>query len=415
MGHLNDRAGCRRVVLFTEMYHPETISTAYYLTEIARGLAAEFEVEVITARLAAAQDDRLDVDRDAGITVCRVANSGANKANLIARIWAACCFSLAAFWAGLRRVRGGDVVLAVTNPPLLPYVARLVAMFKSGHYLLLVHDVYPNVLAAAGLIRRSSVLYWVLERVSGWLARSATRVILLGRDMEVLFRGKGCRVERLTVIPNWAESAVIPVLPKRGNQWLAELGYQDEFVMLYAGNSGRTHDLDVIIDAARLLRTEQGLRFLIAGFGRRLEELRGAVENEGLTNVSIVPFAFPRKDQVQTLSAGDVALISFVPGMAGVSVPSRMYNIMAAGRPIIGVTDAESELAQVIREEAIGWVVKPGDARGLADAILDARNYPERTLEMGARAARVARAKYPLTGAMDCYRAAVRAVATESW
>ncbi|GDY23509.1 hypothetical protein LBMAG56_48560 [Verrucomicrobiota bacterium] len=265
-------------------------------------------------------------------------------------------------------------------------------------------------LAAAGILRRGTSAYEILAAASRFLLRRCQRIITLGRDMRSLFWNKGCAPAQLALIPNWAENELVHELSKRENKWLARLRLTDSFVVLYAGNSGRTHDVEVILGAARLLRTESSLHFLIAGFGGRMAELEATVRRESLENISVEPFAFPRSEQVQTLSAGDIALITFVPGMAGVSVPSRMYNIMAAGRPIIAVADAESELARVVVEEAIGWLVPPGDARGLADAVLEARKNPDRVTQMGARAARTAREKYSLDLALERYRAAVRSV-----
>lgn len=397
-----------RVVVFSEVFHPDTISTAFYMTKIAGGLAREFSVEVVTAQMAGGGVE--DPAAVAGIRIHRCAAAGSTKKGLLARIATAGMFCLAAFWRGLFRVRKGDVVFTVTNPPLLPYVAAWVARCKSARLVLLVHDVYPEVLAATGMLRRGSSVYNLLGMLARWLLKRTDCVVVIGRDMEKLLHAKGCPATRLRTIPNWAETDLIPVVAKQDNRWLIQLGLTKSFVVLYAGNSGRTHDVEVILGAARLLKSERSLHFLIAGFGRRMTELQTAVRRESLGNISVEPFAFPRSEQVQTLSAGDIALITFVPGMAGVSVPSRMYNIMAAGRPIIAVADAESELACVVMEEAIGWVVPPGDACGLANAVLEARKNPEQVTQMGARAARVAREKYSLELALEGYRAAVRSV-----
>ncbi len=394
-----------KVVLFSEMFYPDTTSTAYYLTEIARGLSVEFPVTVVTAKSDHAGESL------AGIRIYRCATAGAGHGGLLARGLASVGFCMSALWRGIRVVRRGDVVFTVTNPPLLPYFALLLAYFKSARFVLLVHDVYPEVLATAGILRSDSLPYKCLAACSRYLLRRSRPVIALGRDMQAVFTRKGCSPAQIHLIPNWAENELIPVLPKRDNQWLAKLGLRDAFIILYAGNSGRTHDIEVILGAARHLRAEKSLHFLIAGFGRRLEDLQNSIRRDSLANISVEPFAFPRAEQVQTLSAGDVALITFVPGMAGVSVPSRMYNVMAAGRPIIAVADAESELARVVTEEAIGWVVPPGDARGLAAAVLAARDHPVETRQMGERAARAAREKYSLELALAGYRTAVRKVA----
>lgn len=403
-----------RVVVFTEMFHPETISTAYYLTEIARGLATVFPVEVVTAKIAGEPLVAADGILGEQVRIHRCAPACATKKRLWARGVAAAWFCVRAFCMGMQRVRRGDVVFTVTNPPMLPYIATLVGILKSARVVLLVHDVYPELLVAIGFIRAQGIPHRLLNVIARWFVRRADCVIVLGRDMEQLLLRKGCSGAQLRLVPNWAEVDAIPVLAKSENRWLTQLGLADRFIVLYAGNLGRTHDVSIILDAARLLQDQPGVHFLMAGFPQRVVEVQAAVERESLTNVSAVAFAFSRQDQVQTLSAGDVAVISLVPGMAGISVPSRMYNVMAAGRPIIAVAEPDSELGRVVTEEAIGWVVRPGDARGLAKAVQAAREYPERTRQMGERAARAAREKYSMELALEEYRAAVHSVSLQS-
>ncbi len=186
------------------------------------------------------------------------------------------------------------------------------------------------------------------------------------------------------------------------------MGLLDKFVVLYAGTLGRTHGLETVVEAATRLRGQGDIHFLVAGFGAKEEYIRNAIRSSHLSNVSLHHFSRPRWQQGETLAACDVGLISFMPGMAGVSVPSRMYNMMAAGRPIIAVTDSDSELAEVVREEEIGWVVAPGDSVGLAQAILQARQNPAALRAMGERAAVAARTKYTREKSLRAYREVFR-------
>ena len=135
------------------------------------------------------------------------------------------------------------------------------------------------------------------------------------------------------------------------------------------------------------------VHILIIGSGVKRNSLELAIQKEGLNNITILP-RVPRDKLGESLNACDVALISFVAGMAGISVPSRMYNIMAAGKPIIAITEGNSELALVIKEEHIGWVVPPGDIDKLLEAIKEARSDPARLAEMGCRARLATETKY---------------------
>jgi glycosyltransferase involved in cell wall biosynthesis len=145
---------------------------------------------------------------------------------------------------------------------------------------------------------------------------------------------------------------------------------------------------------------------LFIGSGAKRSWLEQTVRKNNLANVTILPNR-PRSDQPNFLNACDIAVVSLVPGMTGVSVPSRMYNIMAAGKPIIAVTDDDSELALVVQEEHIGWVAPPGQPDRIVGAIVEARACPQRLTEMGARARLAVETRYSPEKAIKAYQALV--------
>jgi glycosyltransferase involved in cell wall biosynthesis len=298
-------------------------------------------------------------------------------------------------------VRRGDCLLAVTNPPLLPFVAATVARLRRAALLLLVHDVYPDVLAVSGLIDRTGVFARSLGRLSRWLFRSARRTIVLGRDMKRRVEmAMGLSSASVTIIPNWADADTVHPASRADNALLAELGLIDKFVVQYAGNMGYTHGLECLVDAMEKLRTED-VFFLFIGSGVKKAWLETTVRQRALPGR--VLGNRPRSDQPNFLNACDISIITFMPGMAGVSVPSRMYNILAAGKAIIAVADDDSELAMVIREDRLGWVVPPADADGIVQAVLAARQQPDVLMEMGRRARAVAE-RYSLSSVVEAYR-----------
>jgi glycosyltransferase involved in cell wall biosynthesis len=205
---------------------------------------------------------------------------------------------------------------------------------------------------------------------------------------------------------------VVP-LRKEDTRLIRDLGLAKKFVVQYSGNIGRTHGLESLIDAALLLRDQPDIHFLFIGSGAKKPWLEKTVNELGLVSVTVLPLQ-PRDELCQSLNACDVAVISFVPGMAGVSVPSRMYNILAAGKPIIAVADEESELALVVREEGIGWVVPPNQPAKIREAALQARNDPETLRHMGRKARAVAEQKYSKSAVMEAYRALMQQVPPSS-
>jgi len=403
-----------RLWVFCELYYPEEVSTGYHLTSIAEGLASDFDVHVITGPASRnfAPVEAMAEDFHSGAYIYRCAGTKWNKDSLPGRILNMLTRTAAMFWMGLKRIRRGDLILVVTNPPLLPFAVLLLKWLRGARFVLLIHDVYPEVLVASGLSGPKSLIVRLGKLANRLLYNQAAEVVSIGRDMSKLILPKvaeGCG--RLRMIGNWAELEYVRPQEKRESRWLKELGLTDKFVVLYAGTLGRTHGLETLVEAAARLRGEPDIHFLVAGFGAKEEYIRNAIRTRQLTNISLHHFSRPRWQQGETLAACDVGLISFRPGMAGVSVPSRMYNLMAAARPIIGVTDADSELAEVVREEEIGWVVGPGDSVGLAEAILRARQNPGVLRAMGRRAVEAAGSKYTREKALGAYREVFRELA----
>jgi glycosyltransferase involved in cell wall biosynthesis len=194
---------------------------------------------------------------------------------------------------------------------------------------------------------------------------------------------------------------------------LQKLEVAERFVVLYAGNMGITHSIESLAKAANILQSNPNIYFVFVGFGAKRKWLEDYVILNKIKNISIIN-PYPRSELIVVLNACDVALISFVPGMAGVSVPSRMYNQMAAGKPIIAVADDSSELAEVVREEKIGWIVKPGNVKDLIHTIQLAADNRKLCAQMGARAAMVAKNKYTLNQTVQAYQRLFKELVTFS-
>jgi glycosyltransferase involved in cell wall biosynthesis len=339
--------------------------------------------------------------------VFRCSGATFNKDRLPLRLLNAVTISLVVLGEAIRRFRCGDVVLVVTNPPLLPFVVWTAAWLHRARVILVIHDVYPEVLLCSGLNRSGSLVVRAVAAATRWLYRRMERVIVLGRDMAVLAAAKmPGREDRIDLIPNWADLELVVPAERHANALLGELGLRDKFVIQYAGNMGRTHGLEAVLAAAELLREEPRAHFVFLGSGAKRDWLVTEAHSRGLSNVTVLG-PRPRSDQPNFLNACDVAIISFVHGMAGVSVPSRMYNILAAGKPIVAVADPQSELAQVVVQEGVGWLVAPENAVGMASAIRDAMADPVRLTAIAARARRVVEAHYSEATALGRYRTAV--------
>jgi colanic acid biosynthesis glycosyl transferase WcaI len=400
-----------RVFILSELYFPDDSATGYVLKHLAEGLAPFYDVHVLCGQSPRQNSTgRLTVREERhGVTIERCATTFFDKDVVMLRLINLVTICCSILLKALFSLKQGDVVIVVTNPPPLPYVALLAARLRRAHCVLLVHDVYPEVMAATGLLREDSFVLRSLRWLNRQLYPRYERVIVLGRDMQRLVESRFMRGgKKATMITNWADVETISPKPRKENGLLKQRGLEDQFVIQYSGNMGRTHGLETILEAAVLLQQEGSIHFLLIGSGAKRRGVETYLASARLKNVSMLPLQ-QRQELAETLNACDVAIISFIKGISGISVPSRMYNIMAAGKPIIAVADDDSELALVVCEEKIGWVVRPGDKEGLVDAIRNAQSAPRKLKEMGERS-RAAALKYSRSQVLESYRILIDAL-----
>lgn len=403
----------KKIWVVSELYYPEETSTGYFLTKIAEGLAESLPVSVLCVQPTyAARGVRAPVkERRNRVDIIRCKATALNKDIMIYRLVNMITISLSIFIKTLLHVNRQDYVLVVTNPPLLPFLTVAACRLRGAKCLLLVHDVYPEVLIVTGMTKAKTLFVKLLERATKLLYQNSERIIVLGRDMRELVLNKigDKNSQRVVVIPNWADIDEIVPGARDESAFLAALGLSQKFVVQYSGNMGRTHGLENIIATANKLSPHENIHFLFRGTGAKKPWLESAVKKSNLANVSILP-SQPRSELKSLLNGCDVAIISFIPGMAGISVPSRMYNILAAGKPIIAVADPESELALVVQEEKVGWVIPPNAPDILAEVILEAMANKELLIKMGYRARAVAEEKYSLNRIIKKYTSLVNGI-----
>lgn len=394
------------VWVISELYYPEETSTGYFLTRIAEGLSAYYQVCVLCSQPTYSSRGRSAPTQEShkGVSIHRCLSATFNKDIFPLRILNILTISLSVFLNALRRFHKGDVVIVVTNPPLLPFAVLAASHLRRAKCCLLIHDVYPDVLVATGMAQPKS---WTV-RVIGWLTyqlyQRMARIIVLSRDMAALIQNKLNPIKiPIYIIPNWADLYFIKPCPRRDHPWLKQLGLTDKFVIQYSGNIGRTHGIEQLVTCAVQLKNFSAIHFLFIGFGGKKLWLDQQVDDLGLSNITIIGYR-PRAELPVSLTACDVSIISLIKGMTGVSMPSRLYNIMAAGKPIIAVADPDSELALVVREEDIGWVVSPGDIDSLRMTIINAQGDPDRLRHMGQRARRAAENKYQFGQIIHAYK-----------
>jgi colanic acid biosynthesis glycosyl transferase WcaI len=396
----------QRVWIVSELYYPELTSTGYFLTGIAEGLTADYDVSVLCGQPSywakGTRAPTSEIRNDVHVRRCPATTLDKNK--LVFKIVNLITISSSIFFSALFRFRAGDIVIAVTNPPLLPYLALLACRVNGGRFVLLVHDVYPEIFIRLDILTAQSILVRLLDWVSRWLYNSADRIIVLGRDMrELVVRKLKDPQERVVIAANWGDTEAVYPCERSGNQLLEKLSLKGRFVVQYCGNIGRTHGIKDIVEAAELLVSDPEYHFLLIGWGAKKQWAIEQKRARKLENLTVLD-PLERSEFCDGLNACDVALIAFSRGMSGISVPSRMYNVLAAGKPLLAVSDDDSELAAVVQEEEIGWVIPPGRPDLIVSALREAKANPERLHAMGERARQAAEKKYTRSHILQIYR-----------
>ncbi len=357
-----------RVLAVNQFYPPDLSATSQLLGELCEDLAAAgHEVDVIASQGTYLGGARLDRhERLRGVEVHRLWATSFGKGVRVQRMVDYATFGATAVAAAIRR-RRPDVLLVLTTPPMIAFGMAAVATVRKVPLVTWVQDVYPEVAAAFGVLDRDGTVYRGLRAAAGVTHRRSTRIVALSDGMAERLVAQGAERSAIRVIPNWADARFIRPMARNDNPFRREHALEDRFVVMYSGNLGQGHDVATLVAAARILENRvPAVQFVFIGSGGRRAEAESLAK--GLSNVRFLPYQ-KREDLPRSLSAADVHLVSLLPGLDGLLVPSKLYAALASGRGVCYVGPEACEVARVIRSNGIGWEGRNGDAQGLAAAI----------------------------------------------
>jgi glycosyltransferase involved in cell wall biosynthesis len=390
-----------KVIVVSQHYPPDPSTTAAIVAAISERVAQQAEVLVLSGTAGSAAAASVGK-----VQVVEVRNSMPGKAALLKRALAELLFTARTFVALLARLRRGDVTLTVPAPFMLPYAFAAAAKLKGARSVLIMHDLYPDVLVMAGLLKPGSWLARAMHALNAPMFRALDAVVIIGRDTErLLLRYDGMSRGKIRFIPNWATLAPAVRAIAPDNPYRRPLSAR--YVVGLSGNLGFTHDPVIVFEAARLLRDNADIHFLLSGWGVGFEQLKAMQAAATLRNVTLVERV--EDEQLETfLSAADAWIIPYRRNVAGVSVPSRFYNLLAIGRPVILVSEMDAEAALTVTEHDVGWVVTPGRADELADVIQRAASSEDP--QRAERATEISR-RFDFNTAMAGYAGLIRELA----
>ena len=374
-----------RVCFFNRSYWPDFGATGQLLTELAEDLVAHHgcEVTVVTGYPLRGREGLARREVRRGVEIIRAGGTTFDPRRFAGRAMNYVTYFVSACLAGLR-VRRPDVVIALTDPPIVGLAALLAARRHRARFVFLCQDIFPEVAVLLQDFHNRGVNA-ALELVNRYLVRQADAIVALGETMKRrLVDGKGAPADRVTVIHNWADCTTLVPGPK-DNAFARAHGLHDRFVVMHAGNIGLSQNLDILLGAADRLRAHDGIRFVLVGDGSRRAELEARACERGLDNVTFVSYQ-PREAMPLSYAAADLFLVSLEPGLAGYIVPSKIYSILAAGRPYVAAVEEACEVAGITERYGCGFVVPPGDADAFASHILELSRNPSATADLGRRA-----------------------------
>jgi glycosyltransferase involved in cell wall biosynthesis len=377
------------ILLLNQYYPPDTSATAKMAAQVAEKLAERHQVTVIAGRPSYDPDEfypfaflRRDI-RD-NVTVERVASTAYPRHQMRRRV--SNYLSYLALAVPRALAIHPDIVLAMTDPPVAGIAGAFIARMADRPFVYNIRDLYPDMAIGGDIVQPNR---WVdrWEKMHRRALHQAVRVIVLGDDMRERIISKGVSPDRVVVVRDGASFP--PLLPERDDLVVQKIRCGFPFVVLHAGNLGFYGAWDSVLKAADILRNENtGLVFVGDGANRAAMEISA----KPLPNVRFLPF-FPIEQVSHVMMAGDVHIVTVRRGLEGVVVPSKLYSILAAGRPVLAIAAAESDAARIVRESGCGISADPDDPAAIAAAIRELRNDQNRLIQMGIRAKETA-AKY---------------------
>ena len=406
------------IAFLNRSYYPDTAATGQLLTELCEDLvrAHGFRVSVVAGppllpaareTAPAARGGLFSREQRNGVEIFRARGTTFSKTRFVGRATNYVTYFLSACWASLRLDRP-DVIVALTDPPIIGLAGWLAGKRFGAPLVMAYQDLFPEVTVLLPDFH-SPAINAGLQTVNRFLCRQAECVVALGETMRArLIENKGAPAERTTIIPSWADTAAIQPGPKR-NAFSEKNGLADAFVVMHSGNIGLSQGLEHIVDAAALLTDLPDLRVVFQGEGVSKASLQARASSQGLTNVMFLPFA-PKDRLGESFAAADVFVLSLQRGMAGYIVPSKLYGILASGRPYVAAVEESCEVAAITTRYQCGFVAEPGSARALADQIRSLYRDRELRARLGANA-RAASLEFDRTVQVNRYTDLFRSLA----
>jgi glycosyltransferase involved in cell wall biosynthesis len=381
------------IQLLNRSFHPDTEATGQHLTELAAALARSFSLTAICGR-SYTVPDRLGVEWMSGVKIVRVPHVRWPKRWRLGRLANWLTFAASALAASL--LQRARLLWVQTDPPVMGLVALALKRWHRCPLVLNCQDLYPDVAVELGTVGGS--VGRAFDAINGRVYREARAIVALGSDMAERIANKGVPRERILVIPTGVDTSRIFPVPREENEYARE-----GFTLMYSGNVGMTQDFESVLEAAE----GAGIRLVLAGGGVGMERLRSHPAVSWMRPQPLDRLA-------ALLSSATLHVIPMKRGLAGCLVPSKVYGVMAAGRPFLAVCDRSSVLARLALEDRCGLWAPPGDVPAARERLHWAMANPEALEELGRNGRRIAVERYDARLIQEEWRKLFASICAES-
>lgn len=367
----------KKIVFVINYFYPDFASTGQLMTELCLDLQNDFDITVIAAQPSYAGEKInskkiFEEDRLENMKIVRVRLPEVDKNSKFSRMkYIFSYFALANI--ALLKEKGVDIIYTISQPPVLGGLIGTIGKFlKRAKHVYNVQDFNPEQAAAVSYTNKQSV-FKIAKKIDMINCKYSDFVVVVGNDMSETLKQRfnGKKVPKHTVINNWTnEQEVIPLDKSNEHiqQFLKDNGLEDKFIIMYSGNIGLYYDLENIIRVTEHFKEYKDIAFVFIGEGAVKKDMQSFTEDNNIQNVFFLPYQ-PKEFIKYSLNVADVHLVVNQKGIKGVSVPSKIYGVMAAGKPILGVLEQGSEAQMLIEKSNSGIVVEPQDYNGIIHTI----------------------------------------------
>ena len=383
----------KKLLIYAHYFYPDVASTGQILTELCEGMTDTFDITVICVvpSYSGTIDEKYKTKRiykeeHNGIKIIRVRVPEFQKSNKVSRIKNLLAYFFNSLLATLK-IEKQDYIYTISQPPILGGVLGVLGKWlKGGKLIYNIQDFNPEQTMAVGYSKNKLLLNTVMA-VDKFSCKKSDKVIVVGRDMQETLRNRfnNKKVPKNVFINNWINEKEIYPLEQnhpRIMEFKEKYNLQDKFIIMYSGNIGLYYDLENIIKVIGEFKDREDVVFAFVGDGTVKDKVEAYVNENNLSNVTFIPYQ-DKADLIYSLNAADIHWVVNAKGIKGVSVPSKLYGVMAAGKPVLGVLDEGSEARLIVEDCNCGLCIEPGNYKEISNNIKYILNNKEEIRLLG--------------------------------